>query len=94
MASVYILYSQRGGKYYIGCTNDIDQRIHYHTSKEFVNSFTAKYSEWELFYEIPSLSITTARKIEAHIKRMKSTVYLRNLKKFPEMTQRLILKYG
>ncbi len=94
MASVYILYSKTNDKYYIGCTKDFEQRFEYHQVKEFPNSFTAKYSDWELFYEIQNLTITTARKIETHIKKMKSRKYLENSKIYPEISQKLIGKYS
>ena len=93
MASVYILYSSSANLYYIGCTKNTVQRIEYHTNKEFPKSFTAKYSDWELFYSIDDINVTIARKIETHIKRMKSKTYLQNLKKHPEITQKLITKY-
>jgi putative endonuclease len=62
--------------------------------KEFPKSFTAKYSDWELFYEIQNLTITTARKIETHIKKMKSRKYLENIKAYPEISPKLIQKYS
>ena len=93
MPSVYILYSLTPDKFYVGCTKDLEQRFEYHLLKEFTDSYTAKYSDWELFYEIPELTITTARKIETHIKKMKSRIYLENLKKHPEISEKLILKY-
>ena len=93
MASVYILYSSTASLYYVGSTKDLDQRIEYHDNKEFTNSFTAKYEDWELFYSIDDLEIGVAQKIESHIKRMKSTKYYENLKKYPEISQRLIQRY-
>jgi putative endonuclease len=94
MASVYILYSKIANKYYIGSTNDLETRIEYHYNKEFENSFTSKYDDWELFFSVNEISNTTARKLESHIKKMKSRVYIENLSKFPEMSERLILKYS
>ena len=94
MASVYILYAPGSDKFYIGSTKDLDQRILFHQVREFTRSFTAKYSDWELFYEIPNLSNKSARQIELHIKRMKSRKYFENLKTFPEIAQRLMQLYG
>ena len=93
MASVYVLYSVSADKYYIGSTKDLMQRFEYHLLKEFKESYTAKYHDWELYFEIPNLTIRIARKIESHIKKMKSRVYLENLRKHPEITKKLILKY-
>lgn len=69
MASVYILISLSAGKYYVGSTKELDVRIIYHQEKEFASSFTAKYTDWELFYSIDNISNSTARKIEIHNKK-------------------------
>ena len=94
MASVYILYSLTADLHYIGSTKDTIQRLDYHKNKEFPKSFTAKYSDWDLYYSIDDISITIARKIEFHIKRMKNRSYLQNMKKYPEIAQKLIAKYS
>ena len=94
MASLYILFSTTASKYYIGVTKDLQRRIQYHLRKEFHGSFTAKYNNWELFFEIPNLEIGIARKIEFHIKKMKSKIYIKNLKKHPEIAEKLVLKYS
>jgi putative endonuclease len=93
MASVYVLYSTSSDLFYIGCTNDLKLRVGYHLLKEFQNSFTAKYTDWELFFEMPDLSMQQARKIEAHIKKMKSRKYFFDLKTYPEISKRLIKRY-
>jgi len=93
MASVYILFSSSANKFYVGCTKDIGLRLELHLKKVFANSFTAKHNDCELYFEIPDLSITQARKIEAHIKKMKSKIYIQNLKKYPEMVLKLIEQY-
>ena len=51
--------------------------------------FTATIKDWIVFLTIPCTSISEARKIELHIKRMKSRKYIEDLKKHPEMIQRL-----
>jgi putative endonuclease len=47
-----------------------------------------------LFFEIPNLDKVAARKIETHIKAMKSKKYINNLKKYPEISLKLIAKYS
>jgi len=64
-----------------------------HRKKIFSHSFTSKYEDWELFISICNLEQKQARRIESHIKRMKSKVYLQNLRKYPEIIERLINKY-
>lgn len=94
MASVYILYSKKAGKFYIGSTKDLKARILYHNTGEFKRSFTAKYEDWEVFFSIDNLEIHLARKIENHIKKQKSRTYLENLKAYPEISQKLVSKYS
>ena len=94
MASVYIIYSKKLDRFYVGSTKDLPTRIVYHNRKEFKDSFTAKSNDWELFFSIDSLSITLAKKIENHIKKMKNTTYFENLKKYPQMSEKLIEQFS
>ncbi len=94
MASLYILYSNTAKKFYVGATKELIERIDLHANKEFKNSFTAKYDDWELFFSIDNLSVSTAYKIEAHIKKMKSQSYIINLKQYPELVTKLITRFN
>ena len=57
------------------------------------SKYTAKASDWILYYEIECATFTQALKIENYIKRMKSKAYIKNLAKYPEMTSELLVKY-
>ena len=92
MASVYILYSKTLDRFYIGSCAELSFRLQQHLNKDFMNSFTAKANDWDVFYTIENLGYQQARLIEAHIKRMKSKIYLRNLKDYPQMAAKLIEK--
>ena len=94
MASVYILFSKKLDRFYTGSCEDLSYRIDQHLNKDFINSFTAKADDWELFFSVDNLQYAQARKIEQHIKNMKSIVYVENLKKYPEIFQKLIIKYS
>ena len=52
-----------------------------------------KAIDWGLFLTIENLNYQQARFVEAHIKKMKSTDYIKNLKKYPEMVSKLVEKY-
>ena len=95
MAYCYILYSSSLDKFYTGSTElESDQRLELHLKQNYGNNkFTAKASDWELYLEIYCGSIQRARHVEMHIKRMKSKIYIKNLKKYPEMKERLLRKY-
>ena len=89
MASVYILYSESKRKYYVGSCQNISERFDQHTSKFFNRSFTSIANDWINFLSIEGLSYRQARDIERHIKKMKSRVYIENLKKYPELVGKL-----
>jgi putative endonuclease len=93
MATVYILYSNGANSYYIGSCNDLNERLEQHRKKKFAG-FTSKENDWELVYTLNELNFKQARKIESHIKRMKSRKYIQDLVQFPEITERLMLKYS
>lgn len=95
MAFCYVLYSQSLNRFYIGCTHDeIDNRLEKHLSKVYgQKKYTAKADDWEVYLNIPCLSFNQAIKLENHIKKMKSKKYIQNMKEFPEIAQKLLIKY-
>ena len=83
-------------KYYIGSTkNDPSERLKLHLNKTFGSKkFTAKASDWKLFYVIECPDFSIAINIESHIKRMKSRKYIENLTVYPEMTNKLLFRFS
>ena len=92
MYCVYILYSEKLDRFYIGFTANLAVRLAFH-SKATNRKYTYRANDWVLFYEISCNSKTQALKIERHIKQMKSSVYISNLLKYPEITLKLLTKY-
>ena len=90
---VYILYSNSLEKFYIGETENLDKRLTWHNDPNLNTNFSRKGIPWSLFFSIPCHSRIQARKIEKHIKNMKSKKYLINLKKYPEISAKLLEKY-
>ena len=88
----YILHSEKLSKYYVGYSSDLDIRIMFHKNSQ-PRKFTYKAKDWKLYYKIDCTSKSQGKAIEAHIKRMKSKVYIQNLKKYPEIAQKLKNKY-
>jgi putative endonuclease len=94
-AYVYILYSQRINRYYIGSTSlKPADRLQQHNSHFYKNKFTAKGIPWTLAFFIQCNSRKQAEAIESHIKRMKSRDYLRNLMKYSEMQEKLLNRFS
>jgi len=91
----YILHSQKLQRFYTGSTiKKPDSRLTMHLSKHYGNrKYTSKASDWVIFLTIECPTIEEARYLEAHIKKMKSSTYIRNLKQYPEIITRLKAKY-
>ena len=94
MATVYILYAKSINKYYIGSCVNLEERLEEHRSKKYGDSFTTIANDWELFYSINDLEYKQARNIENHIKKMKSRVYIENLKEFEEIVTKLKIQFN
>ena len=93
MATVYILHSDSIDKYYIGSCENLEQRIKEHLQGDFEKSFTKRAKDWKLYLKIEDLGYQQSRAIEQHIKNMKSKVYIENLAKYPELRNKLVLRY-
>ena len=64
---VYILFSQSGGRYYIGHTQDIENRLAEHNNGE--GKFTSNYAPWTLMWSKAMPSRSEAMKLENKIKK-------------------------
>ncbi|MFD0797025.1 GIY-YIG nuclease family protein [Maribacter chungangensis] len=96
MANTYILYSKTRKKFYIGaCNNDVAKRLENHnTGKYGANSFTATANDWELFLKFDCRDYSHAVRLERKIKSMKSSKYIGNLLKYPELRKKILLETG
>ena len=93
MAAVYILFSETLKRFYVGSCAELTDRLPQHLSKNFADSFTAKADDWKLFFTIDHLDYKQARSIEMHIKKMKSSIYIKNLYQHPAIAANLTEKY-
>ncbi len=91
--SVYILHSISLNRFYIGMSSNVNNRLDFHLNPTESRKFTAKANDWELFISIDKLSKNQALNIEKHIKKMKSKIYIQNLLKYPEITDKLKIKF-
>jgi putative endonuclease len=49
---VYAVYNRENNKIYIGQTENLNERLKLHNTKEFVGSFTSRFNgHWELIYK-------------------------------------------
>ncbi len=94
MATVYIIYSTSIDKFYIGSCKDFSSRLLEHNSGIYKNAFTRKAQDWQVYFKLDNLDKELARKIEYHIKAMKSRDYIKNLSSYPDIATQLIQKYS
>ncbi len=76
-AFVYILFSQKLNKYYVGSTPDLDRRFTEHNRGK--EKFTKTGVPWVLVYQEIFEELKDARKRESYIKRMKSRTFIEKL---------------
>jgi putative endonuclease len=86
---VYVLHSLKLGRYYVGTTDDFERRFLEHNNGSYNDSFTKKGIPWTVYLIINNLCSEQAYKIEKKIKSQKSVTYILNLKKYPEMLEKL-----
>ena len=77
MASVYVLFSEKQNKFYVGACIDLERRLYEHNIGH--SKFTSLGIPWRLVYkeEYPDLPLAKRRELE--IKRKKSRQYLLKL---------------
>ncbi len=91
---VYILFSHQADRYYIGQTEDTDRRLIEHNSHLYQESFTKVASDWVMVMSLTCTSKRQAIKIETHIKKNKSKKYVEDCIRYPEICQKLLVKYS
>ncbi len=89
MFFVYILYSETLDRFYVGSTEDIEQRVQWHNNGEFSHAYTIKGRPWVLRFSHSCNSRSEAMTLEKKIKAKKSSKYIRALIQFPEIIHKL-----
>jgi putative endonuclease len=74
---VYILFSLKLIKYYVGSTNDLQRRLAEHNRGK--EKFTKTGLPWLLVYSEAFEQITATRKRELEIKKEKSRIYIESI---------------
>ena len=77
MPCVYIIYSQKIDKYYVGACTDLERRLYEHNVGH--SKFTSTGIPWIVKYSEEFEMLPEAKKRESAIKKMKSRKYIENL---------------
>ncbi|MFN8116262.1 MAG: GIY-YIG nuclease family protein [Bacteroidia bacterium] len=78
MFTVYVLYSEKHNKIYVGYTSNIDQRLLSHNELE-TKGFTLRYRPWKLIYTEVFSEKSKAMKREKQLKTAKGREFIWNL---------------
>jgi putative endonuclease len=90
---VYILWSSKLSKFYIGTTTEPDRRLEEHNNRIYKNAFSAKGLPWEFFLSIECKTSEHAYALERFLKQMKSSQFLKKLGSDPNLVQELLLRF-
>ena len=78
MFTVYVLYSEKYNKIYIGYTSNIEQRLLSHNELE-TKGYTLRYRPWKLIYTEVFSEKSEAMKREKQLKTAKGREFIWNL---------------
>ena len=78
MFSVYVLYSEKFNKIYIGYTSNIEQRLLAHNELE-TKGFTLRYRPWKLVYSEVFSEKSEAMQREKQLKTAKGREFIWNI---------------
>ena len=92
--SVYILYSPKIDKFYIGYTGNISNRLAYHNDVLRNKIWTKRGIPWELYFHMNDLGRSQAMKIEKHLKKMKSRSFFEDISKRKDLALELRERFG
>ena len=77
MPNIYILYSHKLDKYYVGACIDLQRRLYEHNIGH--SKFTSLGLPWILKYSESFTTLPLAKKRELKIKKKKSRIYIEKL---------------
>ena len=89
---VYILFSEKLNRFYVGTTDHVEQRLYEHNTAHYDATFTSKGIPWTLFLSITCQSSEQAYRLERFIKKMKSAAFIRKLKNEPGLIKSILEK--
>jgi len=75
---IYILYSKKIDKYYIGSSSNVQKRLEFHNS-EYNKIWSKRGQPWELVFSHQFETKSDALKAEIFIKKQKSRIFISTL---------------
>ena len=84
MHYVYVIYSEKLDRYYVGETHDVALRLSRHNEDYYEDKWSSRGKPWILYLSMSCENRQEAQALEAFIKRMKSRRFIESLKTDPE----------
>lgn len=79
MYSIYAIYNKKHDKFYIGQSNNLDERLNAHDDKRFANSYTTRFDgEWKLIFKEDVATRSQALMREKQLKSFRGREFIRN----------------
>ena len=79
MHYLYILFSEKLNRFYVGETSNVEKRLIMHNQHVYKNSFTKSASDWVIHLSKKYNNKNDALYIEKFIKRMKSRKFIEKI---------------
>ncbi|WP_430906462.1 GIY-YIG nuclease family protein [Maribacter sp. 2-571] len=92
MHYLYILYSKKADRYYVGETPELDNRLRLHNQHHFKKGFTKAADDWKIVLSKECGSKRPAVFLERFIKRMKSRKFIEKVCNDPTILDDILSK--
>ncbi|MBK6391700.1 MAG: GIY-YIG nuclease family protein [Saprospiraceae bacterium] len=90
---VYILYSQKADKHYIGETEDLSTRLYQHNTHYFNTSYTTQAVDWVVVWSFNMTTRSKARMVESFLKKQKSKQFIIRFLNSSDLQHDIIAKF-
>ena len=90
MHFLYIIYSEKADRYYIGECVNVEERLEEHRNHKYVGAYTTRAKDWILKLSVECRDRIHARKLEDYLKKKKSRRYLEYFMESCEIQKKVI----
>jgi putative endonuclease len=92
MHYLYIIYSSKVNKFYVGETDDVELRLLKHNNHSYQGSFTKIADDWEAVMLFECFTRNQSLLLEKFIKSMKSKIFIQKIIENPKILEDIISK--
>ncbi|MBS3738884.1 GIY-YIG nuclease family protein [Mesohalobacter halotolerans] len=89
---VYIIYSKKIDRYYVGETHNVEKRLILHNNGNYEGPFTKIANDWRVVLKFKCVNRSKSIFLKKFIKRMKSRKFIEKVIQNPEILSDLLTK--